>query len=236
MGRFDGTVDQSIIENLRAPGAFAWVIQEKAKGDKLRLLFNQIKAGSDYAGWGFNLTDPLIETDPVFYKLQQLTGGGYTIYERVPKLAAEIGPVTTALLDSVKRASLFDTGWGVDNSGTIDGIGRNVNTTARNGPPWIMDLFDPSAGDAIADDPVKHTQLLNEAIPALSLALGANRSERLPLTLNRNMPDVFADSAGWPRPIDGVTGLPRWHHSDIREVAYLYLRGFYDELSSIANQ
>jgi len=50
------------------------------------------------------------------------------------------------------------------------------------------------------------------------------------------MPDVFADSAGWPRPIDGVTGLPRWHHSDIREVAYLYLRGFYDELSSIANQ
>lgn len=230
LGRYDGTVDQSIIENLRAPGSFAWVIQEKAKGDKLRLLFNQIKAGSDYMGWGHNLNDPITANLPKWYLPDTYNG------LRLPKPPAQIGTVTPQLLDDSKIQPFFLTGWGTYYAANPAQEVIDTDPAHNTGPSWIFDLYGVSTGSAIAADAVKHTQLLNEAIPALSLALGSTSSDRLPVARNYNMPDIFADRAGWPRSLDGATNLPRWHHSDMREVAYLYLSGLYDELSSIANQ
>ncbi len=230
LGRFDGTVNESIAENLRAPGAFAWVIQEKAKGDKLDILgLDRVKAGSNYGGWGFNLNDPITSNLPKWYVPDTYNGF------RQPKSAAAVGPTTTQMLIDIKIQPLFRTGWGAYFAANPAQELVDTSSEYYTGPSWIFELYGKNTGSALAADPVKRTQLLNEAIPALSLALGANRSERLPLARNHNMPDVFADS-GWPRPTDEATGLPRWHHSDMREVAYLYMRGFYDELSSIANQ
>ena len=49
-----------------------------------------------------------------------------------------------------------------------------------------------------------------------------------------------ADPAQWPsvRGVNNTTGVavPNWHHSDMREVAYLYLARFYVKLSALTNQ
>lgn len=227
LGRFDGTVDQSVIENLRAPGAFAWVIQEKAKGDKLRLLFNQIKAGSNYGGWGFNIHDPITSNLPKWY----LTNNNA---QRVPLTPAQIGAPTPQMLADIKIQPFFRTGWGRYYNGNPAQELVDTSSEYYTGPSWIFDLYRGNTGDALAADPVKNTQLLNEAIPALSLALGANSSIAIQ-SRNYNMPQMFATRAGWPRLIDGASNLPLWHHNDMREVAYVYVHDFYDQLSSIAN-
>ena len=99
-----------------------------------------------------------------------------------------------------------------------------------------------TTGSAIAADPYKRTQIINEAIPALSLAVGSNplAFSTLPSTKQYDMPADFTTAAQWPniRGVNNTTGVavPNWHHSDMREVAYFYLNRFYDKLSSLANQ
>ena len=46
------------------------------------------------------------------------------------------------------------------------------------------------------------------------------------------MPDLFTDKVNWPRRIED--GIPLWQHSDMREIAYLYINKFYDQLASIS--
>jgi hypothetical protein len=230
LGRFDGTLNASIIENLSAPGAFAWVIQEKAKGNKLDLLgLNLVKAGSDYGGWGFNFGDPISPSLPTWYKFNFFGA-------RIKKEPEDIGPPVASLLTGSMQHPLFRSGWGTYNSADESQVVVNTDPAYNTGPSWIFDLYRPSTGSAIAADPLKHTQLLNEAIPCLSLAVGSNRTTVIQ-DLNYNMPSVHASASQWPnaRGTD-AGGVPVWHHSDMREVAYIYLYGFYDKLSSIANQ
>jgi hypothetical protein len=110
----------------------------------------------------------------------------------------------------------------------------------NTGPAWIFELYLPTAGGTYAADPVKRSQILNEAIPALSLPVGANPLDfsTLPSTRQYNMPVEFAAVAQWPntRGVNNSAGVPNWLHSDIRDVAYLYLALLYDKLSSLANQ
>ena len=226
LGRYDGTVDGSIIENLRAPGSFAWVIQEKAKGDKLRIGWF-IHAGSDYGGWGFNLKDPLFENDGTYWKWDPNRG-------RLPKTAAELGTISSTIL---RRHPVFEPGWG--KLGLNDRL-LDTSPSEYIGPSWIFDLYGATTGNTIASDPVKRTQLLNEAIPATSLAVGANYTARFGDSNNYNMPSLYANAAHWPsaRGVDKTSGIavPNWHHSDMREVAYIYLYPFFDKLSSLSNQ
>lgn len=185
-----------------------------------------MKAGSDYMGWGFNLTDPADPADPIYYWADGSLFGGCKRARNsfVPDLS------TTAGQDRYKRFPLFDMGVGPET-----GCSRWHDPTRDfRGPSWIYELFGASTGHAIAADPEKHTQLLNEAIPALSVALGSTTSTAME-ELNYNMPEIYAES-GWPRDIDPDVNLPDWHHSDMREVAYLYMYKFYDKLGSIANQ
>jgi predicted 3-demethylubiquinone-9 3-methyltransferase (glyoxalase superfamily) len=61
-------------------------------------------------------------------------------------------------------------------------------------------------------------------------------------TRNFNMPEAFvANISGnylWPISlnIDTASGLPNWHHSNMREVAYPYLYLLYDQFVGISNQ
>ena len=234
LARYDGTVNGSIIENLRAPGSFAWVIQEKAKGNKLNIL-SVVHAGSDYGGWGFNLHDPITANLPKWYVPNNNA-------QRVPKTPAQIGSITAQTLSDIKIQPLFKTGWGRYYYGNPSVELVDTDPAIYTGPSWIFNLYGVTTGNALATDPVKRSQILNEAIPALSLAVGANplAFSTIPSTRQYNMPAEFVTAAQWPsiRGVNNTTGVavPNWHHSDMREVAYLYLARFYDKLSSLANQ
>jgi hypothetical protein len=205
-------------------GSFAWVIQEKAKGRKIEVLA-LAHGGSDYAGWGFNLKDPENPSDPIHWKWWidgGLLGGGS---HRIRKNADEIDAPVPAILS---RHPLFEPGWGR--------IGQHTRLFDPSpfyyrGPPWIRQLYDTTtetiSGSIVAA--MNRTQLLAEAIPALSLPVGANET----LTFeerNYNMPVQFVNAAHWPRDIKEGTGISEWRHSDLRNVAYLYMTKLYDQL------
>lgn len=106
---FSGTPTQAILGNAyRAVtnldtvelGRFAWVCQEKTKGDKA--LYTQ---GSGYGGWGFNLHDPIFSTLPKWYVPNNNA-------QRVPKTPVQIGDASPANLAAIKIHPIFRTGWG----------------------------------------------------------------------------------------------------------------------------
>jgi hypothetical protein len=78
--------------------------------------------------------------------------------------------------------------------------------------------------------------LLAEAIPALSLPVGANRVTNFGTEgINQfNMPAQFADPNNWPR--SPVGGVAPWHHSDMHDVAYPFIYKFYNQLVNTYNQ
>jgi hypothetical protein len=156
--------------------------------------------------------------------------------QRVTKTPDQIGSVTTQMLNDIKIQPLFKTGWGRYYYGNPSVELVDTDPTNYTGPSWVFDLYGVTTGNAIAADPVKRSQLLNEAIPALSLAVGSNSTTAFE-ERNYNLPSQYADAAHWPS-VRGtnLAGEPNWHHSDMREVAYLYLYRFYDKLSSLANQ
>ena len=229
LGRYEGTVNGSIIENVRSPGSFAWVIQEKAKGDKLKIgLF--IHAGSDYGGWGFNLNDPITSNLPTWYVTNNNA-------QRVTKTPEQVGPITVQMLNDIKIQPLFKTGWGRYFYGNPVPVVVDTNSANNTGPSWIFDLYGVSSGSSVAADPAKRAQLLNEAMPALSLAVGSNFTDRFGDTRNYDMPSLYADPNRWPTARgSSVNGVPLWHHSDMREIAYTYFYKLFDKLSALSNE
>jgi hypothetical protein len=53
---------------------------------------------------------------------------------------------------------------------------------------------------------------------------------------NFNMPDVFTDKAHWPsaRGIDLPSSMPNWLHSDMNDVAYLYVHKLFDQIITVS--
>lgn len=168
--------------------------------------------------------------DPVYYDFISFPD----VY-RTNKTPAEVismlnfGTINDAVL---QRHPFFEPGWGVVGLGD-----RLVDVDAAHfcGPAWIMGLYTTSGGNTIAADPAKRAQLLAEAIPALSLPVGAHETSRLN-DRNFDMASQFADSAHWPSPRGATDGIPNWHHSDMDQVAYPYLYKLYNQLVSISNQ
>ena len=241
LGAYDGEVPTTslgaaavVVTNGASFSAYVWVYQEKAKGnrqDYFLPFLGSFHAGSTYGGWGFNLTDPLLNGDPVWYVLaaDPITDA----IGRRRKTPAEIGSLTQTTLDGIGRSPLFKTGWGRwDASHPEQTL---VDTNYFSGPSFVYDLFRDSSGSAVAADATKRAQLLAEAIPAQSLPVGANQvnSSTILLSKQHNLPVEFTDP-GWPRPIQN--GVREWRHSDMREVAYLYQSRFWDELVSISQQ
>ena len=189
-----------------------------------------VHAGSDYGGWGFNLNDPITTNLPTWYVPHASDTG------RLPKTLAEIGTVTTQMLDNAKLQPLFRTGWGTYLGSDPYQVVVDTDPSKNSGPSWILDLYGITSGKVIAADPLKRTQLLNEAIPATSLAVGANYTARFGDARNYDMPSLYVDAAYWPSTRGtSVAGVPNWHHSDMREIAYIYMSKFFDKLSSISN-
>jgi hypothetical protein len=228
---YPGLPGSAVLASLRDSGLngrYAWTVQEKTKGNKISIVPWLVHAGSDYAGWGFNLMDPLFPNDPTWYTIGSSPALDVT---RVVKTSTAIGPVTQDLLDGSKRSPLFKTGWG---SWSINEPGQVVvDTLTHDGPDWIFDLYRDPSGSAQAADPVKRVQLLAEAIPALSTPAGSSSIEALSPSRNYNSPVEFADKVNWPRP--KANGNLIWQHSDMHDVAYIYLYKLYGRLSSLSN-
>jgi uncharacterized Zn-binding protein involved in type VI secretion len=233
LGEYDDTPTAAVVQNafqalsgggIASMGAYAWTIQEKCKGNKLNILV-YAHAGSDYGGWGFNVFDGYLTNYPIWY-VPVIDG-------RLAKTPAQIGTVTQDLLDGSRYNPLFKSGWGnyyFDDPAEID---VDTDSSHFTGPSWIMGLYTTSGGNTIAADPAKRAQLLAEAIPALSLPVGAHNVTQLGDN-NFNMPVQFTDGTHWPRNIPN--GVPEWRHSDMGQVAYPYLHTFYGQLVSISNQ
>jgi hypothetical protein len=99
-----------------------------------------------------------------------------------------------------------------------------------------MGLYTASGGNTIAADPAKNAQLLAEAIPALSTPTGSRFVYKIGTKGNYDMPVQFADQPHWPGPKTGNVQMPVWKHSDMHDVAYIYLFKLYNELVSIAEK
>lgn len=216
-------------------GRYAWTVQEKTKGKRLDLyplwgIFGHVRAGSDYGGWGFNLTDPADPTDPVYYWADGSAFGGC---KRAP-LSSFPDPATSVGRELYKRAPLFDPGYGPET-----GCSRWYDPTQNlHGPDWLPHLFNDATGSATAADPAKRNQLLAQAFPALTQPAGANYTSAFSAARNHNMPEELLSPAGWPstRGQEVVVGTPmaRWLHSDMREVAYLYTHLLFDQIVTIS--
>ena len=136
-------------------------------------------------------------------------------------------------------------GWGYNtNYGTISSppsasvVAALTSSQLQTNPVFNTDydgqLFGPS-GSTYAH--VNLNAILSDAIPAVSWATGANPAGRLaPTSLpNRNL-DMKTLESGWPisRPSTGNEAF-NWYHSDVREVAYPFTHGAFDEIVYLGN-
>lgn len=87
-------------------------------------------------------------------------------------------------------------------------------------------LYDTNGG-AVAQQPAMHRQLLADAIPALSNPAGRNSIDSAAGQGNRDMMffrrGVYANG-DWPDDDN------RWHHSDLKRVAYPYNSNAFDQM------
>ncbi len=224
LAEYTGEVPETLFEaawTSGAAGAFTWVFQEKAKGFRKDYLFGLIAAGSTYMGWGMNIKDPLLSGDPVYWKWVE--SAGY-IGRRV-KTTDEIGPVSEAIL---RRHPVFEPGWGEIGGSTQENPISNVSPVP-GAPAWIFDLYGASSASSLAAAPLNRGQLLAEAIPALSWPAGSHAVDAFEAR-NHDSAIEFADRISWPRGLKENTTTPDWRHSDVREVAYPFLYGLFDEI------
>ncbi len=213
-------------------GTFGWVYQEKGKGNRQNYLINVetltelTHLGSYYGGWGTNLKDPLLDTDPVYWKWDN------TLHIRVFKSPGEVGTIDDAIL---RRNPVFEPGWGV--AGGQNRLSPPNSDPVNNvGPSWILNLYGSAQGTStqgstLAADSLNRAQLLAEAIPSLTWCIGSRAVTRFE-DRNFNLP-TLVNQTNWPRgKPDGVT--PEWRHSDMREVAYLYQYGVFDKIVALS--
>lgn len=237
LARLPGTPPDGILSILWSQpgmlsGRYAWTVQEKTKGRRMdiNVLVGHVRAGSDYGGWGFNLTDPADPTDPVYYWADGSVFGGC----KRAQLSSFPDPATSLGRELYKRAPLFDPGYGPET-----GCMRWYDPTRDlRGPSWLPDLFNEGTGSVTAGDPNKRNQLLAQAFPALTQPAGANYTPAFSAARNHNMPEELLGPAGWPaargQEVVGGTPMARWLHSDMREVAYLYTHLLFDQIVTIS--
>jgi hypothetical protein len=221
LAEYTGEIPTSIVGLPDLHGSFGWVYQEKGKGNRQYYLAHTTHLGSLYGGWGFNLTDPVDPTvDPIYYWLDGAGGRHPLDPSQIPDAST---PAGQALF---QRLPLFDPGYG-QNSGALHGYDPSV----LRGPNWLPALFDNTTGSATAAIPAQQTQLLAEAIPALTWCMGSHAVGRFE-DRNFNLPSLV-DQANWPRgKPNGVT--PEWRHSDMREIAYLYQYRVFDQIVALS--
>ena len=92
-----------------------------------------------------------------------------------------------------------------------------------------------SSGSDYARD--NRNRILSDAIPALSLPVGANPVAYLDLRSGRksnfNMQTEFEN--GWPQERMESSEKNKWHHSDVSYVAYPYTFKLFNQIANAAN-
>jgi hypothetical protein len=213
LAEYDGEVPESVFQMMHEVGlafsANTWVYQEKAKGQRVDYLNKITHVGSLYMGWGFNWSDSVNPSDPVYYV--EINDPRYP-YFKMYKPAQAIGIPSDEVL---RRHPVFDSG------------------ESNSSPEWIKELFGAN-GSVIAADEVKNMQLLAEAIPAMSWAVGSHEVGVFG-GRNHDMAIEYADQQYWPNGKNS-NGVIKWWHNDMREVAYSYQIKLFKEIKSIVEE
>jgi len=94
------------------------------------------------------------------------------------------------------------------------------------------------SGDGSAYAQANRNRILSDAIPALTLPVGANLVARLAPQFmpnkNFNMQEKFEN--GWPEArLDSITEGNNWHHSDFVYVAYPFIYKLFDQIVTLGN-
>ena len=107
-----------------------------------------------------------------------------------------------------------------------------TNTELRDKPFFEKFRFDDfhktDKQEAAANNYDEVSRLLAESIPALSFATGSTKVEAFTDQRNFNMNELFKNE--WPAERNDDTG---WHHSDIREMSFLYIYKVFDKFCEI---
>lgn len=140
-------------------------------------------------------------------------------YERfVNGLSVPIAPVVAAFVSSeqLQTNAFFDLG-----NSTFSTHPDFVNLPSTNGNTYAQ---------------ANRNRILSDSIPALTLPVGANYVSNLDVraggAVNFDMQTLYEN--GWPqeRPVDEAG---KWHHSDIRDVAYPYNYKFFNQIVNLGN-
>ena len=117
----------------------------------------------------------------------------------------------------------------------------NWGSASGSSLPFNNDLsLESSSGSSYAQ--ANQNRILSDAIPCLTLPVGANLVPRLqppesPVQLNFDMQGTCEN--GWPasRPArtTGVSAAGEWHHSDVRAVAYTFTYPLFNQIVIVGN-
>ncbi len=96
-------------------------------------------------------------------------------------------------------------------------------------PFHFADFHNAAKQEAAANNYDEVSKLLAESIPALSHAAGSTLIEAFTEERNFDMNTLYKN--GWPASRNDETG---WHHSDIREMSFLYIYGVFHKFCELA--
>jgi hypothetical protein len=141
-------------------------------------------------------------------------------------------------------------GWGF-NDNLDSGYVYFVNKLRTHIPPAVLinsviqtnAFFDMSVdtsmftADTSGNDYAKENRnrILSDAIPALTLPIGANAVSVIGATHNFNMQTEFEIGNNWPAERLASDEGNNWHHSDIRDVAYPFNYKVFDQIVKVGN-
>ncbi|NOT96086.1 MAG: alpha/beta hydrolase, partial [Nitrospira sp.] len=213
---------------LRQPNGYqTWIYQEQLKG---RTTTGKV-LGSNYGGWGFN--------NFILKKTPAPNGNGPRIapLDMTPENAIAAEPY---LLDTDLQAEpFFRPGGYWTRVGTWNYDPVVKKNFWINGP--LRQLYGQSTGSAFAS--THRDTLLARMIPAMSPAAGRIPVPRL--TADAGEERNFDMNGTAIRPSKDIEGNPRWPetrgrdfrwwHTDLREVAYPYVRGLYQLITAKGN-
>lgn len=182
-------------------GTRAWVTQEKHKGGAGPAAVLQ---RSNSGGWALN---PYWTTDPSDYRSPKR----YRSRSEVADRELPAGVPSAALV-----ANPFFRPFQATETGPF--------YPGYNGSDLHREIGDP-AGSAEAAKLVTIAKILGEAMPVLSYAMGANRSDKIPNSENFDL-NAPGFSQGFPQKRQS----PKWLHSDCVDLPYIYNRALFELL------
>ena len=185
-------------------GEYAWPFQELVKGRDGALDVYNINIPDQHAGWQFN-------------------SDAYDGNDLMPGHQLMDSNQTTIITSEELMVEPFFEHF----------IGEGLGEAGRFAGIYDGELLLATNNDTVASTQAgrEETQfkLLAEAIPALTFAAAANEVDSFEFRNNFHMQDLRSSS--WPNARTGnSTYNTRWLHSDLKDIAYPYISGVYDEV------